>query len=100
MDKAQQRQIEPILLSQSIQLERGIFSYPGTKSPAINSIDLVIPARSRVGFVGSTGSGKTTTVDLIWGYSSHKMVCLGLMVSKLPGAIVINGSPLLAMYRR
>ena len=33
----------------------------------MNNINLIIPANSKVGFVGTTGSGKTTTVDIILG---------------------------------
>ena len=43
------------------------YSYPGAARKAISSLSLTIPAFSRVGLVGSTGSGKTTTADLILG---------------------------------
>jgi len=43
------------------------FTYPGAEEPAVQSLSLEIPARSTVGFVGKTGSGKTTVVDLLLG---------------------------------
>jgi ATP-binding cassette, subfamily B, bacterial PglK len=43
------------------------FSYPGSSDPVINKIDLEVRANTTVGFIGSTGSGKTTTIDLILG---------------------------------
>ena len=57
----------PLQLTQAVQLNRVSYSYPDAKQHAVNSIDIVIPAHSSVGFVGPTGSGKTTTVDLILG---------------------------------
>ncbi len=59
--------IEPISLKESIELKKIFFRYPNTKIPSLNGIDITIPSRSTVGLVGFTGSGKTTTVDLILG---------------------------------
>jgi ABC-type multidrug transport system fused ATPase/permease subunit len=53
--------------NKSITLKNIYFSYPNTKKPALENIDLSIPAYSKVGIVGATGSGKTTMVDLILG---------------------------------
>jgi len=54
-------------LNQAITLNNIVFRYPNSASPALNGINLSIPAKSTVGLVGATGSGKTTTVDLILG---------------------------------
>lgn len=54
-------------LTQSIKLNNIQYYYPQTTHPAIKCLSLTIPARSVVGLVGVTGSGKTTTVDLILG---------------------------------
>jgi ATP-binding cassette, subfamily B, bacterial PglK len=43
------------------------FRYPGQEEYVARGIDLRIPKDSSVGFVGSTGSGKTTLVDVILG---------------------------------
>lgn len=51
----------------AISLEQVSFRYPNASKPAIKGIDLSIPANSKVAFVGSTGSGKTTTMDVILG---------------------------------
>lgn len=59
-----------ILFSKSIELKNVIFSYHKSKKPAIDNISLVIPAYKSIGFVGPTGSGKSTIVDIILGLLS------------------------------
>ena len=54
-------------LSKYIQLENIIFSYPQTEKRTIDNVSLTIPAYKTIGFVGSTGSGKSTIVDIILG---------------------------------
>jgi ATP-binding cassette, subfamily B, bacterial PglK len=54
-------------LRKSLQLDRVVYAYPGATRTALTGLSLAIPAFSTIGLVGSTGSGKTTTVDLILG---------------------------------
>ena len=54
-------------LLQAIVLNNVTFRYPKANDAAIKNMNLTIPAKSKVGFVGPTGGGKTTTVDLILG---------------------------------
>lgn len=56
-----------IEFKQDIQLNNVHFSYPGSNKNALNGINLKIPARSSVAFIGATGSGKSTLADLILG---------------------------------
>ena len=56
-----------LTLSKKIILKNINYSYPNSSRIALNDINLIIPANSKVGFVGTTGSGKTTTVDIILG---------------------------------
>ena len=56
-----------MVLKKFIELEGLNFSYPNVDEPALKNLNLKIPAYSRVAFVGATGSGKTTIVDLILG---------------------------------
>jgi ATP-binding cassette, subfamily B, bacterial PglK len=51
----------------SIVLDRISYSYPNTEQPALKDISLSIPTGTAVGFVGTTGSGKTTLVDVLLG---------------------------------
>ena len=54
-------------LNKSITLNHVYYNYPNTTRTALKDINLTIPARTTVGLVGATGSGKTTTVDIILG---------------------------------
>lgn len=53
--------------NQAITLNRIQYFYPNAQQPALKNINLTIKSKSIVGFVGASGSGKTTTVDLILG---------------------------------
>jgi len=53
--------------AQSIDFRNVTFTYPGKFLPALKSISFQIPANKSVGFVGATGSGKSTLVDLVMG---------------------------------
>lgn len=50
-----------------VHFEYGRFSYLGAEPPALDGISLEIPVHSMIGLVGTTGSGKTTLVDVIVG---------------------------------
>ena len=54
-------------LNKSISLNQINYYYPNSSRKALKNIKLNIPARTTVGFVGSTGSGKTTLIDVILG---------------------------------
>ncbi|MBB25756.1 MAG: ABC transporter ATP-binding protein [Geminicoccus sp.] len=54
-------------LTQSVELDNVSFQYPDAKRHTLKDISLTIPHRTTVGFVGTTGSGKTTVVDIILG---------------------------------
>ena len=53
--------------SNKISLENISFSYPDSKQAVINNLSLNIKAKTTVAFVGSTGAGKSTLIDLILG---------------------------------
>jgi ATP-binding cassette subfamily C protein len=58
---------EPLMLIEKLELQNVSFTYPEAKQPAIEDLSITIPAQTMTGFVGKTGSGKTTAVDLILG---------------------------------
>jgi len=50
-----------------VRLEAISYKYPGSAKINVSNIDLVIPFTASIGIVGATGSGKTTTIDIILG---------------------------------
>ena len=56
-----------ITLNKEIKLNHINYNYPNASRTALDDINLKIPVLSTVGLVGTTGSGKTTTVDIILG---------------------------------
>ncbi len=54
-------------LRESLQAKGVWYRYPGTESFALCGVDLEIEKGSSVAFVGPTGAGKTTVVDVLLG---------------------------------
>ena len=53
--------------NKNIILKNIYFNYPNTSRIALKNLTLTVPSKSTIGLVGATGSGKTTTVDIILG---------------------------------
>lgn len=75
-------------LTRSLELKDVRFGYPGATVQTLKGLTLSIPAFTKVGFVGGTGAGKTTAIDLI----------LGLLVPDT-GEVVVDGEVLTAETR-
>jgi ABC-type multidrug transport system fused ATPase/permease subunit len=58
---------EVLTFNKTINLNNIHYYYPNRSRPALKNLTLSIPVKSTVGFVGATGSGKTTTIDIILG---------------------------------
>jgi len=78
----------------SIQIENTALTYPTKLVPAIAEISLMIPPGASVAFVGPSGAGKTTIIDVLLGVlnpSTGSVLVSGLpplvAVAKWPGAI-------------
>ena len=50
-----------------VQFQDLTFSYPGTKTPALDKVNFEIPAGTMLGVVGRSGSGKSTLTRLLQG---------------------------------
>jgi len=77
-----------------IVAENVTLTYPDKHSPAITDVSFTIPAGTSIAFVGPSGAGKTTIIDVILGVlnpDSGRVVISGipplLAVAKWPGAI-------------
>ncbi len=67
-------------LNEKITLKNIYYNYPNTSRVALKNLNLSVIANTTVGLVGSTGSGKTTTVDII----------LGLLIAQ-KGTLEVDG---------
>ncbi len=56
-----------ITLKKSIALKNIYFNYPNSSQSSLKNVNINIQAQTTVGLMGSTGSGKTTTIDVILG---------------------------------
>ena len=56
-----------LLIKNDVILKNIFYNYPNSSRTVLKNISLKISAKSSVGLVGTTGSGKTTTVDIILG---------------------------------
>ena len=59
--------VEPLRAAREIRIEGGAFAFPRSGKRILDGIDLVIPVRERVGLVGPTGAGKSTTAEIVAG---------------------------------
>lgn len=57
----------PLPLRHSLRLEHASYRYPAATRDALSDISLDIPHGTTVGFIGTSGAGKTTLVDLVLG---------------------------------
>ena len=69
-----------------IQINNLFFKYPDSESFALDGVNLMIPSGSSIAFVGPSGAGKTTLIDLI----------LGVLIPDQGEILISDVSPALA----
>lgn len=82
-DRQPAGQGQALSFEHKIELCQLCFHYEGMPNPVLDDISMTIPKNTTVAFVGTTGAGKTTIVDLILG-----------LLSPSSGQILIDGEPL------
>ena len=75
--------IEPMKLNQSLSLQELEFSYPTSPKPILNGLSIMIERGEKVGIIGTSGTGKTTLIDIIAG-----------LLEPSKGHILVDGEPL------
>jgi ATP-binding cassette, subfamily B, bacterial PglK len=73
----------PLLIQNVIRFDAVRFRYTSDGPWVLDGLNLTIPKGARVGFVGSTGSGKSTTLDLLMG-----------LLMPTEGEILVDGQPI------
>ncbi|MGZ0212941.1 MAG: ABC transporter ATP-binding protein [Actinomycetales bacterium] len=68
---------------QSLQLSNVTFRYEPTAADAVTNVSLIIPFGTTAAFVGASGAGKSTIIDLMLG-----------LVEPVSGEIAVDGVPL------
>ncbi|MBE9069077.1 ATP-binding cassette domain-containing protein, partial [Leptolyngbya cf. ectocarpi LEGE 11479] len=63
-DKAENHSLS---FNSSIQLNQVTYNYPEVETPALNNLSLNLKKGQSIAFIGKSGAGKTTLVDLILG---------------------------------
>ena len=74
--------LAPLPFEQSIRFDAVRFRYSGDGPWVLNGLNFTIPKGARVGIIGSTGSGKSTTLDLLIG-----------LLKPTEGMLLIDGVP-------
>ena len=58
---------DKIAFNNTITLKNICYTYPNQTKSVLENLSLTIPFKTKVGIIGTTGSGKTTIVDIILG---------------------------------
>ncbi len=72
---------DPLRFDKDIKLDDVVFYYEKANTPALDHISLTIPKNSVVGFIGPSGAGKTTAIDVILG-----------LLEPSSGTVLVDGS--------
>ena len=78
-----------LVYSKALRLDDVVFRHKAEFEPVLNGVSLEIPRGSRIGFIGKTGSGKSTIMDLVMG-----------LLEPSSGTISVDGQVLDAKARR
>jgi ABC-type bacteriocin/lantibiotic exporter with double-glycine peptidase domain len=84
-----QERVSPLGMKRDITMRGVTFRYADAQPEVLRELDLTIPRGSKVGFIGKTGSGKSTMLDVIMG-----------LLEPTSGSIEIDGEAITSCNRR
>nr|WP_298414794.1 ABC transporter ATP-binding protein [uncultured Halomonas sp.] len=80
-----EEETKKLSVKEKIQIKNVSFTYPGKVDPALNEVNMSIPAKKTIGIVGSSGSGKSTVIDILLG-----------LITPSKGELLIDDEPLIS----
>lgn len=83
-----EKDYKPVKLEREIRVENLTFRYPDTEEAVLSRINVTIPKNVSAAFIGPSGAGKTTMVDLILG-----------VLKPQEGRIAVDGVDIAESYR-
>ena len=88
IDLSEERDYPAMALEREIRVNDMTFTYPEMEEPVLSHVNVTIPKNSSVAFIGPSGAGKTTMVDLILG-----------VLKPQEGQITLDGVDISTSYR-
>lgn len=88
IDIEQEKNYKEVTLNKEIRVEDLTFTYPDVEEPVLSHVNVTIPKNRSVAFIGPSGAGKTTMVDLILG-----------VLKPQSGKIMVDGMDIKESYR-
>lgn len=88
IDTDMDTEYKKVALEKEIRVEDMTFSYPDTEEAVLSHVNVTVPKNASVAFIGPSGAGKTTMVDLILG-----------VLKPQGGRIAVDGMDIKESYR-
>lgn len=88
IEVSEKKDYKPVKLEKEISVEDLTFHYPDTEEAVLSRINVTIPRNASVAFIGPSGAGKTTMVDLILG-----------VLKPQGGRVAVDGMDISESYR-
>lgn len=88
LESEKQKDYLPVFMEKEIRVENLTFCYPDTEDAVLTHVNVSVPKNKSVAFIGPSGAGKTTMVDLILG-----------VLKPQEGQITVDGMNIKESYR-
>lgn len=88
LESEKQKDYLPVFMEKEIRVDNLTFCYPDTEDAVLTHVNVSVPKNKSVAFIGPSGAGKTTMVDLILG-----------VLKPQEGQITVDGMNIKESYR-